>query len=506
MKTKCNRPALKKAVEVIRTLVSDSPNTRLPSIRELAEMAGVSKVTISRGIDELKNDGLITTKWGSGIYPSAFVKDSGSSLHFPCSKQNKVEAVLDIFKQDILSGRFRTNRPLPPINQLTVRYNVSYPTMRKVLSVLVDQEILKRSGAKYFFFTNRGSRKRRIAVIALALSPAGIKVVSERERTFYRLLSSAALQHNIDLEIIGYNDYLEIPAFYLPQGRSIEFHLKNSGICGVILSSYHMKDSVGCLRRLLYSDIPVSAWIEDRGIMESVDRYSFYGRKLTYFDSSYSILPGLDAGRYLLNKGHRHIAYISPFHRSPWSRNRLKGLQKAAKAFHPFSEIYPCVRSEYMNDYGFMEQVLENMDTDVTCMMEKITKKIPSGLKNRLQVVSLEMNTLFRDVLLYEYCKPVIVKALSNSSITAWVCANDLIAGLVMDCLDEKGIPRSRQPAIIGFDNSFDSLVRKHSSYEFNTEGEIQDMINHLLYPSSPIYADTSTIRLSGTVIERDSS
>ncbi len=503
MKTRCNGPALKKAVEVIRGLISDSPHTRLPPVRELAIMAGVSKVTICRGIDELKKEGLIISKWGSGIYPSACVKDSE---HLTGNKQNKVEAVLDTFKQDVLSGRFRTNRPLPAINQLTAQYNVSYPTMRKVLSVLVDQQILKRSGAKYLFFTNRGTGKRRIAVIALALSPAEIKVVSERERTFYRLLSSVALQHNIDLEIIGYNDYLETPAFYLPQGCSIESHLKNLGICGVILSSYHMKDSVGCLRRLLYSDIPVSVWIEDREIMESVNRYSSYGRKLTYFDSSYSILPGLDVGRYLLNKGHRHIAYISPFHCSPWSQNRLKGLQKAAKAFYPFSKIYPCVRSEFMNDYGFMDMVLKNVDRDVTCLMENIAKKVPSGLKKRLQTVSLEINTLLRDILLYQYCIPLIEEALSIGSVTAWVCANDLITGLVLDYLDEKGFDGSRRPAVIGFDNSFDSLVRKHSTYEFNTEGEIQGMINHLLYPSSPIYADTSTIRLSGTVIERESS
>jgi len=65
-------------------------------------------------------------------------------------------------------------------------------------------------------------------------------------------------------------------------------------------------------------------------------------------------------------------------------------------------------------------------------------------------------------------------------------------------------VPLAGRPVLIGFDNSFTSLERNITSYEFNTYGEVQFMLNHLLYPSSThLLHNKSAIRLSGRIVER---
>ena len=46
------------------------------------------------------------------------------------------------------------------------------------------------------------------------------------------------------------------------------------------------------------------------------------------FQTGFDTSPGEMVGNFLLQLGHRHIAYISPFHGASWSINRYNGLSK----------------------------------------------------------------------------------------------------------------------------------------------------------------------------------
>jgi DNA-binding LacI/PurR family transcriptional regulator len=138
------------------------------------------------------------------------------------------------------------------------------------------------------------------------------------------------------------NDYLDEPQFYTPDETPVLHYLKCKDLSGIILSSYHMKDSAECLRNLLTLNIPISAWVEDHRILKIISHYNADQKKLSFFDSSYSTLPGLEVGNYLIGKGHKNIAYISTFNESPWSQNRLAGLKKAARSV-PDIRVFPYV-------------------------------------------------------------------------------------------------------------------------------------------------------------------
>jgi DNA-binding transcriptional regulator YhcF (GntR family)/DNA-binding LacI/PurR family transcriptional regulator len=483
--------------------MNSSEKGNLPSVRRLALQLCVSPVTILRAIKTLENDGLLVRRWGKGT----FVADNLPPT--PDSTDQSVGKYLDTllkFKKDIVDGKFQTHLPLPPVNQLTTLYNASYPTIRRVLSALLEENILKRNGARYYFFTNRLKYRSRIAIVAFGMGKGSIKIETERERTFYRLLSSIASDNNVDLEFICYNDYLDNPCFYTPENKSMEVYLKKSGISGVILSSYHMNNSAECLATLMTYNTPVSAWIEDSRILSTVDRFGSHYRKLTFFDSSYSTIPGNDVGRYLLEKGHRGIAFISPFHGSPWSQNRLKGLKKAV-SFNPEATLYPFTVSEYINDYFYMLPFLQHGDFERHFRSDSLTQQIHDFLSPRLSSIKYEHDTLLRDNAIFTCIKKTVDQITSTPSITALVCVNDLIAGMINDYWSFLKIPYEKRPALIGFDNSFKSLQQQFSSYEFNTQGEIQNMITHVLYPDNSLFSrNKPVIRLSGKVIERAST
>jgi hypothetical protein len=106
--------------------------------------------------------------------------------------------------------------------------------------------------------------------------------------------------------------------------------------------------------------------------------------------------------------------------------------------------------------------------------------------------------------MIFSICEEFMKEALKNNSISAYVCANDHIAVLINDYWDYCAVPLTERPALLGFDNSFESFRRNISSYEFNTQGEILQMLNHLLYPDSSYQLNRKpAIRLSGRVVER---
>ncbi len=497
-------PILAETVKKLRLIIEKATDGRLPSVRNLSKQFMVSPVTILRAIDVLKNEGVLQGRWGRSYYVAEKRKSFQDEVE-DLEKHNTVEKTVISIKKDIIEGKYQTHLPLPSIKQLTAHYNVSYPTIKKALAILTEENVVKRIGSRYYFFTGQTKPRSRIAIIAFGLAKNAVKIETERERNFYRLLTNAAMQQNVILETICCNDYLDEPQFYTPDDTPLAHYLKSKNIIGIILSSYHMKNSAECLRKLLIFNIPISAWVEDHRILRMVDYHGPEKKKLSFFDSSYSTLPGYEVGRYLIGKGHKKIAYISPFHKSPWSQNRLAGLKKAAMEYQDI-RIIPYVSTEYLNDYFFMVKIIGESSFDKKLVSE-IAGRLHPFFRDRIASIKYEHDILLRDNMIFTVCEQFIKEASNDRSITAWVCANDHIAVLITDYWNYYSVPLSQRPALIGFDNSFKSFEQNISSYEFNTSGEIQNMLNHLLYPNSTSLLNGSQeVRLSGKIIERNSS
>jgi hypothetical protein len=163
--------------------------------------------------------------------------------------------------------------------------------------------------------------------------------------------------------------------------------------------------------------------------------------------------------------------------------------------------------SEYLNDYYYMKPFIEKSDFYQNNTINTIKKQIYEFLAPRLSTIKYEHDALLRDNAIFVCIKDAVDQLSLDQSITALVCVNDLVAGLITDYWNFHQLSLENRPALIGFDNSFNSLQQQFSSYEFNTQGEIQDMITHVLYPENALFSrNKPVIRLSGKVIERRSS
>lgn len=84
----------------------------------------------------------------------------------------KYEAVAQAIKNDIENGVYKEGQPIPTEELLTAQYDVSRQTIRKALSLLVeDNLIIKRQGSGSVVRPKRlNPRTGKIAVVATYIS------------------------------------------------------------------------------------------------------------------------------------------------------------------------------------------------------------------------------------------------------------------------------------------------------------------------------------------------
>jgi len=500
-------PATEKVVTYVRSIIDSKGASQLPPVRKIAQMCGVSLVTANKGIAQLRRDGAIISRWGHGNFTPShapYLIDKASQEDE--WQESKFTSIVNSIKKDLSSGLYPPNEPMPQIKHLVNIYGVSYPTIRNVLNQLIKENVLVRNGNRFFLKTIKAKLRLKIAIIAFGIDYNTVKIATERERNFYRQLSIAAASHDVDIEIICYNDYLDSPKFFVPDDQNLKSYLQKDFFCGIILSSYHMKNSADCLRHLSLLKKPVSVWIEDHSVLGLVSRYS-NKENITFFDASYSTQPGFETAKFLYEKGHRSIAFISPFHKSSWSQNRLQGIKSFFKSINEPYVIHEFVLDEFISDYSFMDTIIESGEINRFLLTEKLHDALNDALHRRTATIKLDLNSLLRDNLIYNYSNSLFEKALNQKGISAWVAVNDLTACMIYDFWDFKKIPPKTRPALISFDNTFESLEKGISSYDFNTSGDVNNMILHLLYPNSALFSTKKrVIRIKGTVVQRRSS
>lgn len=97
----------------------------------------------------------------------------------------KYEAVAQAIKTDIENGLYKEGQPIPTEEMLTAQYDVSRQTIRKALSLLVeDNLIIKRQGSGSVVRPKRlNPRTGKIAVVATYISdyifPSQLRAVND---------------------------------------------------------------------------------------------------------------------------------------------------------------------------------------------------------------------------------------------------------------------------------------------------------------------------------------
>lgn len=427
-----------------------APLGRLPSIRQMAISKGVSTRTIQLVVQQMKAQGFITSKPGGGLYLTHAMALQGIKQK---EITRKWEYWAKSLQEEIRNGFY--SQRIPSQKELQVKWNVSAPLVRKVLRYLEQIDVVEQLGARYCVKTARIVHKiDRMVLVVAAMQNGKIRMDTHREMEFFRCIEEECLSMGYTPRIVGYEE---------ATGKWSDANVTHSPqVVGVIFSPWHLLQGQKCMRKILTWGYPVSVWLESPENEEFIKR-SHRQHNTAYFSVGYGERPGRDVGKYLLAQGLRSALFISPFHGSQWSK--------------VLSEL-PLPKAMQKSSHAKLQRHL-------------------------LQWREKNMH-LVRDHAILQVLEPLLLKAMTFPHIEAWVFANDIVASLCKEWLQED--LKFTNKKWLSFDNSPEVFLQGINSYDFNTRGMVQSMLLHLRNPQSPIYSSHEVIYPRGRVIERSVS
>lgn len=457
----------------LEQLAQSLGTARLPSIRALAATWSVSPRTVQLAVGLAVQQGLLETRPGSGIW----AKGRLPKLAPPAPKLNAARLAQQL-ADEIQSGKHESNHPLPSPKDLAKRTNAHPATIRKALGLLEAQDLAQRQGRIWKVKIPHGTTRTSTPVVLCigAADPNGnLHIESDREWDFWREIQLEALRCGLEPRLLAWD---ESP---LPLDHRC---------LGAIVSNWHMPTCDPILDELLRARLPTSVWTATEEALPG-KRYQDV-RGMWFHNLAHGREVGKIMGEYVSGLSHRKIAWISPFHGSLWSPNRLEGLKSSLR---PGIEVVQAVHhwaSEWdlQVEIAWAPETLRRVDLDGLDAFQD-----PDALRRPLAEELTRLRSL-------EIFGPALEHALESGA-TLWVAGSDLIARWSLHWLQSRGIRVPRDLALVGFDDTRDASRLNLSSLRFDVQNMARAMIRQVL---SSRQEHKRVTRYAGFVVEREST
>lgn len=431
------------------------PTGRLPRVRELAVQYGASTRTVQEALKLLKSDGVIESRpragmWRSGERPS---RD-------PATPRSGVEDLSCRLERELREGVYPWEEPLPLIKELALEWNCHVQTVSKVLQVMVGLGLLERKGRSHVPMRPSVSRKSSAPILLClgASAPDGhFRMDTDREVDFWRELGIQAAQSGLVLRRRGW------------KGERLN---SDSGVVGVVASTWHLHEPMLLCRELARLRIPSCVWVEEH-ILDGPSLDS----RIRFHDQGYSTGTGAKVARHLFELGHTRIAFLSAWHGSKWSRNRLRGIEQEAARWGAQVDV------QTLDGESEWDRLIPAVTDPV------LTKEFPSKVLERILegpvpkvrdfvIQELGWNRIRRDM------QPLF-EAAREGGATAWIGANDVCALNALGWLREQGMDVPREVSVAGVDDCAEALRSDLTSFRFSSASMARSMIRQILSPST---------------------
>ena len=353
---------------------------------------------------------------------------------------------------DWKSGKISADSPLPSIKDLCAAFETSAGTMRRTLEALRAKGVLERKGkGRYYFGSTRSAAGIKEILLIMRCNPGGdFSCLGERELTFMQKVYAEAHRNNLKVKLLG---YFEDGGVFLDAGGNRVDMEDCRGCFGAVVSTMLVFNVNRLFAELACTRFPVAVWWEHP--LYDIPRALKKEKRFAFFNLAFGEFPGRTVGRFLKKKGLTRIAFVSPYHMSMWSRDRLKGLKKVGL------EVFEATDASHASPYDF----------------------------------SLEPHAHAR----YRQILMSLVKRIPP--VDAWVVSNDRVGVELMSLANQGKIPRP--PYMVSFDNSTDSYRIRLDSFEFNLEALAVQSVYHLVSPGVTLYKTNDFRELSGHVVEK---
>jgi DNA-binding LacI/PurR family transcriptional regulator len=395
---------------------------------------------------------------------------------------------------------------LPSQKELISRYGTSFRTLSAALQSLVADRVLSPQGRGHVAHAHgRMHGRPRVALLGLA-SAGGEFLMGDLDRLIMYSLESECARCGIDLDIIAF-----VPrpgaglAFSNVQHALENMQLRDAPeTLGYILLAIHPDSAPDQLLQRLRSFRKPVAVLDELGEYD-LPRSFREDPGVRFFTMTASAMPGRIAARFCLAEGHDRAAYISPYHHYQFSRQRLRGLAETFRS----AGADRAVTAHTHDELGMPElEVRSRRRVDTRALQDRY-------LDWRTGIPSLYARTIDRRIdeiagltlvqaEVATYCRDLFEAAARDTRVTVWILANDLIAGMALDFLNERNIRVPRTVSVLGFDNTFDALKRGISSYDFNAHAVADAMLQYIIRPRSlTAFRGRRVIEIEGSVVGR---
>jgi DNA-binding LacI/PurR family transcriptional regulator len=391
----------------------------------------------------------------------------------------------------VRAGRYQPGSVLPQAKQLAAEHGVCARTLRTALRQLTDRKVLRYDRRR--LAVPASGRLRSSACLAL-LTPGdaqgNLRLLTTRAHEYIRALEAECSRRNMALMVITYD-----AAAGRPFSEDALAALTADRIAAPVLGSLLLAGEacpVDVIERLAAGGKPLAVLDENGAIAAWPGWRRIPQAQL--FCVAFSELAGAEVGRYLLDLGHRRVAYLSPMHSATWSRRRMAGLVRAFTSGA---------------GQGAASAFTRDAPADVTQ-----ARRLPPGLAKRLRVVERirglqdQVGLVLQRELIRPALLPLVGQALRRRDITAWVAANDSVALECMDLLRSRHVAVPGEVSVVGFDNSLPAFHQGLTSYAFNEAALMHAMVEHVLGSRPPRRprAGSPPVEIEGFVVARRST
>ena len=419
---------------------------RLPSVREVAASSGASTFTVFRAYKRLVAQGKIYAEHGNGYFWGRKPEIAVAVHERESARLERL--LLDAWK----SGKISADSPLPSIKDLCAAFGTSAGTMRRTLEALRAKGVLERKGkGRYYFGNTRSAAGIKEILLIMRCNPGGdFSCLGERELTFMQKVYAEAHRNNLKVKLLG---YFENGGVFLDAGGNRVEMESCRGCFGAVVSTMLVFNMNRLFAELACTRFPVAVWWEHP--LSAIPRMLKRESRFAFFNLAFGEFPGRAVGRYLKERGVARVAYVSPYHSSSWSIDRLRGLKKAGL------QVCEATDAAHASPFDFMHESRARSN--------------------------------FRRILL--------TLAAGIPPVDAWVVANDYVGAELLSLIRQGKL--KRPPYMVSFDNSTDSYRIRLDSFEFNLEALAVQSVYHLVSPGITLYGKDDFRELSGHVVEK---
>jgi DNA-binding LacI/PurR family transcriptional regulator len=472
----------------------DANTHRLPTVHTLAAAAHVGPVAMLKAVQALVAGGVLIARPRLGIIIADSRAAATIALHNAAGPGDQVlawERVHRRFQTDLLTGAYPAGERCPSMKELAERYGTSYQSLRRAIARLIAEKALLPHRKGYRPVSQIATRPGSSIVLIARADPGGsLNVAFPRTAESLRLLESECYRRNLGLQVSalpGENDRTRFPPS-LPRGRDV---------LGYVLFSEDISPpSVESLSlRLAARGTPVAVFDDSSGLRLTPAAVS----PIRVFRATDTQTASRRIGRYLLQLGHRRVAYVSPTHGALWSQERLAGLRAAFSEAGVADGVVPITHdliertAQALGEGHTTRDVVEQ----ACATLRRSGSPYCRMVRSMLERVEHQLFVLMEPELFADIEHTLFEKALTATQATAWVTSSDYVASRALAFLGARGVDVPGQVSVVGFDDSTEAFVHGITSYNFDMQSLVRAMIGHTLNPAA---APATGMR--GTVVE----